>query len=39
MLAFDALEELSVDRVDGVKAARKVPRAAIIELIGRDIDC
>jgi len=38
MLAVDVFKELSTDRVDGVKAARKVPRAAIVEFIGRDID-
>jgi len=35
MLACDVLKELSVDRVDGEKTVRKVPRIAIIEFIGR----
>jgi hypothetical protein len=37
-LACDVSKQLSVDCVDGVKAVRKIPRAAIVEFGGRDID-
>jgi hypothetical protein len=38
MLAFDVFKELSIDRVDGERAAWKVPRVAIVDSIGDQID-
>ena len=35
MLACDIFKELSVDRVDGEKVLRKIPRVAIVEFIDR----
>ena len=38
MLAFDVFKELSIDRVDGERAAWKVPCVAIVDSIGDQID-
>ena len=37
-VVFDVFKELSIDRVDGVRAVWKVPRVAIVEFIGGRID-
>jgi hypothetical protein len=37
-VVFNVFKELSVNRVDGVRAVWKVPRVAIFEFIGRRID-
>lgn len=37
-VVFDVLKELSIDRVDGVRAVWKVPGVAILEFIGGRID-
>jgi len=38
MLAFDVFKELSIDRVNGERAARKLPRVAIVKFTGDRID-